>query len=214
MSLQLVLHRQLILGVLIMKLARLQMVFLGLAMFLGTKVAVATDIPLVDGFPRDSILAEQQFRGALGPIATAALVRQSQDEVALMILHSYQHDVRTYLAVSNSRLGLDWGWEFSGSRPSLTVNQAGSLLVNHRNDMGRDRWARTLTIAYRDGAYRLVGFTYEYFDAVNGYRFNCDYNLLTGRGVKNGLGIAILPISPLLAGVDVNQPKLSSCDGW
>ena len=72
----------------------------------------------------------------------------------------------------------------AGQVPSVALADNGSVQVMSMNDaVGRDRWSLTLTIAYRDNAYRVAGYTYIWRDTLdlanNGV---CDVNLLTGRG--------------------------------
>jgi hypothetical protein len=51
--------------------------------------------------------------------------------------------------------------------------------------IGRNRWHLTLTIAWRDGAYRVAGVTYGHYDTLDPENSGgCDLNLLTGRGVQ------------------------------
>ncbi len=71
-----------------------------------------------------------------------------------------------------------------GQTPSIALADNGSVQVRSMNDsVGRDRWTLTLTIAYRNDAYRVAGYTYAWHDtldlAANGV---CDVNLLTGDG--------------------------------
>ena len=71
-----------------------------------------------------------------------------------------------------------------GQVPELGLADNGSVQLTSMNDaVGRGRWRLTLTIAYRDGDYRVAGYTYEWRDTLdladNGV---CDVNLLTGLG--------------------------------
>lgn len=71
-----------------------------------------------------------------------------------------------------------------GQQPELSLAPNGSVRLTSMNEsIGRDRWRITLTIAYRDGAHRVAGYTYGWYDTLdpeaNG---TCDLNLLTGRG--------------------------------
>ncbi|MDF0601186.1 hypothetical protein P1J78_10640 [Psychromarinibacter sp. C21-152] len=78
-----------------------------------------------------------------------------------------------------------------GQQPDIDVAPNGSIRLHSRNEsIGRNRWVQTLTIAYRDGAYRVAGFTYEFYDTLNpDAAGSCDLNLLTGRGfVTRGPG--------------------------
>lgn len=71
-----------------------------------------------------------------------------------------------------------------GQRPELALAPNGSVRLSSMNEaIGRNRWRQTLTIAYRDGAYRVAGYTYDWYDTLNlEDRGSCDLNLLTGRG--------------------------------
>ena len=71
-----------------------------------------------------------------------------------------------------------------GQQPELALSANGSVLLTSMNDsVGRNRWHMTLTIAYRKQAYRVAGFTYDWYDTIdlNDYGL-CDLNLLNGRG--------------------------------
>lgn len=72
-----------------------------------------------------------------------------------------------------------------GQQPELTLAPNGSVRLTSMNEaIGRNRWRLTLTIAHRDGAYRVAGYTYSWYDTLNlPDRGTCDLNLLTGRGV-------------------------------
>ena len=72
-----------------------------------------------------------------------------------------------------------------GQIPSLSLAPNGSVKVHSQNDsIGRYRWSQVLTIAYRQGQYRVAGFTYSWRDTLNlPDNGTCDLNLLSGRGV-------------------------------
>ena len=72
-----------------------------------------------------------------------------------------------------------------GQKPELSLAPNGSVRLTSMNEaIGRNRWRLTLTIAYREGAYRVAGYTYSWYDTLNlPDRGTCDLNLLTGRGV-------------------------------
>lgn len=71
-----------------------------------------------------------------------------------------------------------------GGQPNLEVAANGSLRVLSGNDaVGRNRWNQVLTVAYRNNAYRVAGFTYSWYDTLNlEDNGTCDLNLLSGRG--------------------------------
>ncbi|WP_234786702.1 hypothetical protein [Rhizobium rhizogenes] len=75
-----------------------------------------------------------------------------------------------------------------GQEPSIKALPNGSLAVTSQNDaIGRDRWEQTLTLALRNNAFVVAGYTYVYRDTLNpdgGY--SCDYNVLTGKATKGG----------------------------
>ena len=78
-----------------------------------------------------------------------------------------------------------------GQVPELTLAPNGSVRLTSMNEaVGRDRWHLTLTLAYRDGAYRIAGLTWDWYDTLDPARAGgCDLNLLTGRGfVTRGAG--------------------------
>lgn len=80
---------------------------------------------------------------------------------------------------------LVWPGHMAGTRPDLAMTPGGSLQVIARNDsIGRHRWRRTLTVAFRDGRFVLAGFTHVWRDTVTpDSHGRCEVNLLTGRGV-------------------------------
>lgn len=83
-----------------------------------------------------------------------------------------------------------------GQQPELSLAPNGSVRLTSMNDaVGRSRWRLTLTIAYRRGAYRVAGYTYEWYDTIeiadNG---TCDLNLLNGKGTLQIDGGPLRPI--------------------
>ncbi len=71
-----------------------------------------------------------------------------------------------------------------GQMPSIALAENGSVQVMSMNDsVGRDRWTLILTIAYRNDAFRVAGYTYSWYDTLDLANHGvCDVNLLTGRG--------------------------------
>ena len=80
------------------------------------------------------------------------------------------------------------GWTQMGEDARLELTDAGSLRLTTSNyGIGRNKWEQVLTIAWRDGAFRVAGLTHSAFDSLDpegGGRF-CDLNLLTGNGASN-----------------------------
>lgn len=76
------------------------------------------------------------------------------------------------------------------SPPYLSLTEFGSVQVISQNDaVGRGRWELILTLAHRQGALRVAGFTYSWRDTLDPDDFgSCDVNLLTGRGETSRSG--------------------------
>lgn len=77
-----------------------------------------------------------------------------------------------------------WMGAAAGTIPELEMTDRGSLILHSMNEaVGRNRWHQLLTIAYRDEAFRVAGFTYGWYDTLNPEANGlCDLNLLTGIG--------------------------------
>jgi len=82
-----------------------------------------------------------------------------------------------------------WDGGSPGQRASLALNEAGSVVIESGNDsIGRDRWHLAVTLAHRDGEFRIAGLTYDRRDTLEpetGWG-QCDLNLLSGRGTTDG----------------------------
>jgi len=111
------------------------------------------------------------------------------------LTHDFEEDSATlniFLASENSAMklienapALVWvGAALAGQQPELRMTQSGSLQVIAMNEaIGRDRWHETLTIVYRDGIFKIAGYTYEWFDTLDvSIDGKCDINLLNGKG--------------------------------
>jgi hypothetical protein len=83
-----------------------------------------------------------------------------------------------------SVVGMAWSLE------PATLSRAtnGSILLHTSHiGIGRSPHEQTLTIAYRSGAYQVVGITRSNWDRIEPDKSTrCDINLLTGRGKING----------------------------
>jgi hypothetical protein len=71
-----------------------------------------------------------------------------------------------------------------GEGPWISVNPQGSLVVEVGHfGIGRSKWEMRVTVAHRDGAWRVAGLDLGGFDALTpGSDMVCEVNLLTGRG--------------------------------
>lgn len=80
-----------------------------------------------------------------------------------------------------------WSGAMWGSRPSLDVNDKGSLLIKSANEaIGRSRWSQTLTIVYRNNEFLVAGLTRDARDTIDLASHDCDVNFLTGKGKRDG----------------------------
>ncbi|MFY0595184.1 MAG: hypothetical protein JXQ85_02020 [Cognatishimia sp.] len=82
-----------------------------------------------------------------------------------------------------------WKGGLYGQEPELELAPNGSVRVISQNEgCCRHRWRQTLTLAYRQGAIRVAGMTYQWRDTLDLDLYGtCDVNLLTGKGVaENG----------------------------
>lgn len=80
--------------------------------------------------------------------------------------------------------GLAWMGSLA-EPPSMEITPSGSLRVTSSNwGIGRNKWEMTLTIAHRDGAYRMAGVTFNEIDTLDlDAGRGCDVNLLSGKGL-------------------------------
>ena len=116
-----------------------------------------------------------------------------------------------------------WDGPLAGQKPTLAINEAGSVLLTAMQEgMGRDRWRLTLTIAHRDGDWRIAGYTYDFYDPLDATAWgHCDLNLLTGEGfaeTEEGPLKPVAPAAPLLwdwRASELPLPMGGICfDGW
>lgn len=76
------------------------------------------------------------------------------------------------------------GYENSDTEPELAALPNNSIrLFLPAKPVGSQRTNQTLTIAYRDGAFVVAGFSYESEDFLKeNTKIGCDFNVLTGKG--------------------------------
>ncbi|WP_166417366.1 hypothetical protein [Cochlodiniinecator piscidefendens] len=118
-------------------------------------------------------------------IVDTALLLDELDNGGAAALLIYLGDARE--APNNPIYVKEFAWmgAMFGTKPSLSINQSGSLEVISQNiAVGRDRWEQVVTIAYRRNAFRVAGLTYSYYDTLDLENIGmCDINYLTGSGV-------------------------------
>ncbi|EYD76182.1 hypothetical protein Rumeso_02257 [Rubellimicrobium mesophilum DSM 19309] len=86
----------------------------------------------------------------------------------------------------------------AGQQPSLGISVLGSVLLTSMNEgLGRDRRSMTLTIAHRQGDWRIAGYNYDFYDPMDPDTWgHCDLNLLTGEGVAETNEGPLAPVAP------------------
>lgn len=137
-------------------------------------------------------------------VTDAAVLMMPRDGADLLGLALFLADPRS------GRLGLVETWDdavwgayaMAGQEPGLAPLPGGSLAVTSRNEsIGRNRWTQRLTLAWRDGAFRVAGFTYVAYDTLEPRAagpLTCDLNLFTGQGTVDGAAIRFQPARPTL----------------
>lgn len=173
------------------------------------------EVAMVDVPIEEQVVQSIEFAGKPGAKAQAALIKMDDSaEISVLITHQYAQDSRHFVAVDNSKLGI-YATEIAGNETVLSVNGAGSLEINQQNSaLGRDRWERTITVAYRNGKYVLAGFTFSYRDTLNpASTGHCDYNLMSGRGLFNGKKVQLKTKNIDFESLEDSE-KLYNCQGW
>ncbi len=188
--------------------------FITIIATLATVTAFAQSEPVLMDVPADDqVVQSVSMKGRPDRVVTASLVK-SQDEnfATLMITHQKPNDVRHFVgAMNDTEFGVN---ESLAGFTTLEKNAGGSLLIKSANEsFGRDRYSRTLTVAYRDNQYKIIGFTFYHLDTFNMKSDNCDYNLQTGKGNRNGKAVKISTKSISLEKFEENE-KSYSCKGW
>lgn len=124
-------------------------------------------------------------------LALLTTVPPSDDSDIEISIYIYLRDKeRSLLRLVAAAPGKVWGRAepggIMGQEPSITALPNGSIAVTSQNDaIGRDRWHQTLTIALRNNAFIVAGFTFDYRDNLEaGRSYSCDYNVLTGKATK------------------------------
>ena len=118
-----------------------------------------------------------------------SLLLLSESEPGETLLLIYLSDTNTSdIKLEVEKIGIAWIGSMWGTIPSLDLNNRGSLVVTSVNDsIGRNRWTQKITIAYRNKRFVVVGYSYSAYDTLDPkYTLECDINLLTGKGKRDG----------------------------
>ncbi|PPJ48660.1 hypothetical protein C0075_15130 [Rhizobium sp. KAs_5_22] len=157
------------------------------------------------GVLAQSFPAERTIAGASGDWN-----KDGATDLALLVAPGSDDEViGIYLYVTESDRGLlrlvtaapDKVWGNSrldgvyGQDPAITALANGSIAVMSQNSaIGRNRWERTLTLAYREGRFIVAGYTYTYYDTLDLENSgSCDYNVVTGKLKRDETAQSVAP---------------------
>ncbi|NTI21839.1 hypothetical protein G6M87_08110 [Rhizobium rhizogenes] len=159
---------------------------------ISAATAAATETAVAPGRIVDAAIGDWNKDGKpdLALLVAPAPDDQADSSIGIYIyLRDGEHSLLRLAAAAPNKV---WGSTepdgIFGQEPSMKALPNGSLAVTSQNDaIGRDRWEQTLTLALRNNAFVVAGYTYVYRDTLNpdgGY--SCDYNVLTGKATKGG----------------------------
>jgi hypothetical protein len=123
-----------------------------------------------------------------GGFDRAILIESEPTETELLIYLSDSADIKRGMRLAIAKKKIAWRGALWGTQPKLSLSQAGSLEIISANEaIGRQRWIQKLTVAYQDGSFKVIGYTYTERDTLDlSYELSCDLDFLTGNGSKNG----------------------------
>jgi hypothetical protein len=136
---------------------------------------------LLAGFLAPPLVAQS----VLGTLAADLVNSGAPETFILLDTGMGTADIQIEDTTLGTQFGADIAWVGgAGQIPWLQLAPNGSVQIASGNDaIGRDRWHLTLTISYREGEYRVAGYTYAYRDTLDlANNLVCDVNLLADRG--------------------------------
>ena len=76
-----------------------------------------------------------------------------------------------------------WSGTMAGTLPAFEPrSETAFAIYSQQTAVGRNPWHQHVTVAFRDGDYRVAGFDYSTYDRIDpGHSGDCSVNLLTGR---------------------------------
>ena len=125
-----------------------------------------------------------------GGIDRALLLDTGNDDGADLHIYLNADDEEKTTLVKG---GFAWHGSMWGQQPKLSLNSKKSLVVHSENTgIGRNAWEQRITIAWRDGQFVVAGYTYNSYDRLDpNTTTHCDFNLLSGTGIRNGKRVKI-----------------------
>lgn len=139
--------------------------------------------------PLSRVLASVSFDlNGDGWMDRAILIENSDGDADLLIFTGAQGKDGMEFRRALHKKALAFNGNIHGQMASLSVNRAGSLVVTSQNEsIGRNRWNRTVTIAYRNNQFVVAGFTHNEHDTLAPNTGGaCEVNYLSGRMTRNG----------------------------
>jgi hypothetical protein len=147
------------------------------AVILGSNPAIATDIRTA---PASQALDVVQFDfNDDGYTDRAILIEDEAPEARLVIYTATQDGMDSGTELKEPV----WSGFIHGQFAQLhTIGRNSLSVISSNQSIGRNRWTQHLTIAYRRNAYRVVGFTYDFYDTLDAANNgSCDVNYLSGQ---------------------------------
>lgn len=149
------------------------MVRTALALLCSTLPLMAQDHPL----PIAALTGD--WNGDGNPDAVLLFARDEGDaDLVVMLGHDWQG-----LQPVLHRPGVVYSGGMAGQVPRLEPRSPTSFaILSEQTGIGREPWQMALTVAFRQGGFRVAGFDYLFYDRLDPTRNgNCSVNLLTGR---------------------------------
>lgn len=120
------------------------------------------------------------------------------DAVTLVQAGDDMADLVAYLGTGYAGLeavvtlpGVVYAGPMAGQMPTLAALSDTSFTLNsEQTGIGRNPWSQVITVAWRNGAFVVAGYAYNFYDRLDPAHFgSCDVNLLTGEfSVTRGPG--------------------------
>lgn len=152
---------------------RLPLVLAGLLLALPAPPAAAQDWQ-----PGELLAALSGDWDADGSTDLAVLVRGGDIGADLILYASRELRMEPVLTVRDVAFaGVNYG-----QIPTLAARSATSFVIgSEQTAVGRNPWERQVTVAFRNGAWVVAGFTHAHYDRLDPDRGgHCDVNLLSG----------------------------------
>jgi hypothetical protein len=116
-----------------------------------------------------------------------ALLVESESEPDQSNLLVYLSEPSGTMKLAIHKKDIAWRGALWGTQPTLETNEHESLAIISVNDaIGRHRWHKKLTVAYRNKTFVVAGYTYSERNTLTpDIESSCDVNFLTGKIIKN-----------------------------